>query len=72
MCDEVRKVWDMVPLKTTFRRIEFWQQQHSSKNEHDAHLPTKHPQSTIPCHAGTQTCYALLYLDPKMPCLAMP
>jgi hypothetical protein len=26
--------------------MEFQQQHHSNKNEHDAHLPTKHPQST--------------------------
>ena len=32
---------------TIFPPIEFQRQHHSSKNEHDAHLPTKPPQSTL-------------------------
>ena len=39
---------------TIFPPIEFQRQHHSSKNEHDAHLPTKPPQSTLLLQRGDE------------------
>ena len=42
---------------TIFPPIEFQRQHHSSKNKHDAHLPTKPPQSTPLLQRGDEHTY---------------
>ena len=53
VCHEMWKV----STPTIFPPIEFQRQHHSSKNEHNTHLPTKPPQSTLLLQRGDEHTY---------------